>query len=211
MKKLLLPIFDAGHGGVVRNENGQSVYTTAPRKMFKHKDGSIAYEGVINRQIKEAIIKIWAAYDRPYIDVSATNLDLSLENRVLLADGATAQFKGKYNILYLAIHLNGGNGSGFEIFTSIGETKSDKYATIWGKCLIEEFPNVKFRKDQSDGDLDKEVDFYVLRKTDCPSVLGELGFFDNVIDWKLIQSKDFIERVAKATIKFLLRAEKEIE
>ena len=44
------------------------------------------------------------------------------------------------------------------------------------------FPDEKYRLDYSDGDVDKEANFYVLRKTKMPAVLLEMWFFDNYND-----------------------------
>ena len=41
------------------------------------------------------------------------------------------------------------------------------------------FPNRRLRADLRDGDLDKDSNFYVLRKTKMPAVLTENFFMDN--------------------------------
>ena len=40
----------------------------------------------------------------------------------------------------------------------------------------------KVRRDTSDGDIDKEANFYILKKTICPAFLTENGFFDNPVE-----------------------------
>jgi N-acetylmuramoyl-L-alanine amidase len=42
-----------------------------------------------------------------------------------------------------------------------------------------QFPSEKFRTDYSDGDQDKEENFYLLRKTICPAILSENFFHTN--------------------------------
>ena len=92
----------------------------------------------------------------------------------------------KTNCLYVSIHVNASakNGwdkaTGFSIYTSPGETKSDILATdIFDEATKLLKPIGKsLRKDMSDGDPDYEENFYVLRKTLCPAVLTE-NFFQN--------------------------------
>ena len=54
------------------------------------------------------------------------------------------------------------------------------------------------RFDNSDGDPDKEADFYILRNTKCPAVLTENFFMDNPVDCKLMLSDDGRQRIAEA-------------
>jgi N-acetylmuramoyl-L-alanine amidase len=112
----------------------------------------------------------------------------------------------------ISLHANASqnhNGRGFEIFTSKGETLSDQYATMIGNefkadpILADSFA---FRTDYaSDGDLDKEADFYVLRKTVAPAVLVEHGFFDNLEDATLLINKDIINRFANMYLRFAIK------
>jgi N-acetylmuramoyl-L-alanine amidase len=62
---------------------------------------------------------------------------------------------------------------GYSVFTTKGETNSDTVAEIIMKQFAVDFPELKVRADKSDGDLDKEEDFTVILKADCPAVLIE--------------------------------------
>ena len=90
------------------------------------------------------------------------------------------------NTFFLCVHANAGGGSGVEIYTTPGDTESDKIATIFGEAFKNEFPTETLRTDFSDGDLDKEQRFYVLSKTKMPSILTENFFMDNVKDFQAI-------------------------
>lgn len=210
MKPLLI-FTDSGHGGLVAGQDGKLVYTTGMKKRYTHEDSTEALEGVINRQAEQLIINHWDADGRPWVDISSGNLDIPLSTRCNLANDLYNHYRKKYNCLYLSLHSNAGKGTGIEIFTSPGQTKSDKYATIWINALQEEFPEFKFRMDTRDGDKDKEANFYVLRNTNMPAVLGEFLFFDNYLDWQKLQSKDIMARYALATYKFLRIAEEVIQ
>jgi N-acetylmuramoyl-L-alanine amidase len=79
---------------------------------------------------------------------------------------------------FLSIHCNSAKvpASGFEVFTTPGQTRSDAFAT---RAFLEfgaEFPTMAKRVDSTDGDVDKESNFVVLRKTVMPAILFELEF-----------------------------------
>lgn len=170
-KSNYLWLLDAGHGGM---RNGK--YTTAPAKQFIYPDGLAIYEGVINRKITHLVYKQLEAKQIDFALVYDEEEDTPLSQRVTLADNVYRKDK---RAVYLSIHSNAGGGSGFEIFTSKGQTNSDKVANIFCETYKKHFPSFPFRADKADGDADKEEDFYVLRKTDCPALLVENLFFDN--------------------------------
>lgn len=175
MPKLIL--VDSGHGGMI---NGK--YQTAPAKMFVHKDGTTAYEGVINRNIKKNLFAQMDAVGLPYIDICPTDLDTSLNTRCKVIN-TYADAYGVDNCLLISLHSNAGDGNGFEIWTTPGKDKSDGYATLFSNLFEKTFPTIKVRKDVVDGDPDKESLFYILKNTKCPAILPEWLFFDNYEDW----------------------------
>lgn len=170
-KSNYLWILDAGHGGM---KDGK--YMTAPKKMFQFPDRVTIYEGVINRIITALVYKQLQSKTIDFALVYDEVEDTPLTQRVTLADNIYRKDK---RAVYLSIHSNAGGGSGFEIFTSPGQTNSDKIANIFCTTYQKHFPGKPFRADKADGDADKEEDFYVLRKTDCPALLVENLFFDN--------------------------------
>lgn len=108
--------------------------------------------------------------------------DIPLKERVSRAN-TLYQEAGKQAIL-ISVHVNAaGNGStwfsarGWEAWTSIGNTKADDLAS----CLYEAAgaAGFKLRKDETDGDPDKEGHLYILKHTLCPAVLTENLFQDN--------------------------------
>jgi N-acetylmuramoyl-L-alanine amidase len=199
MQKLI--ILDAGHSGMV---NGK--YLTAPSKMFKHTDGTIAYEGVINRQVKDMLKSKLTTSKIDFLDVSFGNEDIPLRERVKNAND-WYHLLDRYDLLYLSIHSNAGHGSGFEVWTSPGQTLSDKYAQICAEEIKSEFKEFPFRANLGDGDLDKEEKFYVLVHTLCPAILVELLFFDNPKDWKYQQTPEYIERITDCLLRFVKKVQ----
>ncbi len=185
-------IIDCGHGGI----NSKGVYTTAPNKMHTFSDGEVIYEGVINRQIGKRVFEFLEelGYCPVYVVHPDDSRDLPLKRRVNYINS----FDPK-NSIGVSFHSNaspGHNARGHEIWTSVGETRSDILATYIGEEIIDEFPEIRFRPDFSDWDLDKESQFYILRKTLCPFVLLELLFFDNKKDAELLKSPNYQKRVA---------------
>ena len=112
---------------------------------------------------------------------------------------------------YLSVHSNAGGGNGFEVFTSPGETKSDKIATIFGKEFQKIFPHKKLRSDYSDGDLDKEAAFTVIKETHMPDVLTERFFMDNEEECKeILLTKKGRDLIADFHVKAIIRAKSEV-
>ncbi|WP_299531833.1 N-acetylmuramoyl-L-alanine amidase [Ulvibacterium sp.] len=190
-------VLDFGHGGI--DKSGK--YTTAPNKMFKFPNGEIAYEGFLNRQIG-GLTEIYLRSNHPNFNIVTTvkaidPRDLSLSYRVKVANQLPP-----LETIFISIHCNASkhhNASGFEIFTTKGVTKSDALATSIGNRIKPFYDklNLKLRFDfDSDGDLDKEVDYYVLRKTKCPAVLLECLFFDFYQDFILLKNPEFQKELA---------------
>ena len=108
--------------------------------------------------------------------------DISLKERC-----SRANKYGANGVILVSIHCNAAGadgkwhaGHGWEAWTSVGKTKADTFAT----CLYEAAGNAgfKLRKDETDGDPDKEGHLYILKHTVCPAVLTENLFQDNKED-----------------------------
>lgn len=198
-------LIDSGHGGMI---NG--IYQTAPRKMYKFPNGEIAYEGVLNRIFKEKLFIRLNSKGIKYVDVCPTEEDIPLLDRTRTVNRYARQY-GKENCLLISLHSNAGKGTGFEIWTSRGKTQSDEYADILGKILIRKFSYIKFRADKTDGDLDKEANFFILRHTICPAILPECLFFDNYSDYLMLKDPLFQDRYVSALMEFIQKVKKRHE
>jgi len=129
---------------------------------------------------------------------------LELSRRVKVVNTIATRHPGQ--TFYISIHVNGAgnsgnwtNARGWSAYTSVGKTKSDTLAEFLYKAAdknLTEYKNSgKFsgsqkpiRTDKSDGDLDLEARYYVLRKTSCPAVLTENMYQDNKDDVKFLMS-----------------------
>jgi N-acetylmuramoyl-L-alanine amidase len=199
----------AGHGGML---NGK--YETAPnyspsdpstwKKMYVHPNGLTLFEGVFNREVKDMLLALLENEGIEFVDIVPEQEDISLGERL---NRLNKLYQNNKNIIWVEIHGNAGKGTGFEVFTTKGKTNSDYVAEMFIDELMKEFPEKRARIDISDGDKDKEANFYLIRKVPCPAILTENFFFDNLKDAELMQSYEGKKRIAFAHF----RAIKEIE
>jgi len=187
------PILDPGHGGM-----NQNAYTTGNKKRYKFTDGYEVFEGVINRLITLKLMDLLRAHGVAFYDTMQTdfNTDVPLSKRVAKSDQIYAQNKGAY---LLSIHSNsvsksiagpGSKAVGDEIYTSKGITRSDYLVPCFYDAYRKAFPSRVFRVNAPGKlNVDKEADFYVLKRTKCPALLVENGFFDNREEAEFLMSK----------------------
>lgn len=165
----MLILLDAGHGGIINGE-----YQTAGKRSPVWSDGSQLFEGEFNRWIVNKIAERLSIRNIPYVLISPEQRDVSLKTRVERANKYAGQ-----PCVFISVHANAGGGKGFEVFSSEGTTLSDRLAHYCGEEFQKEFPDRRLRADLSDGDYDKDKNFYVLANTLMPAVLTENFFMDN--------------------------------
>ena len=192
-------LVDAGHGGMY---NGH--YTTAPQKMYRYPDGLVIYEGLINRAIAFRLCAKLTNAHLPFEQINDNEQDTPLDVRVGRANEA---YDKDSSAVFLSIHSNLGGQAGFEIFTSKGETKSDKIAQVFCDTYQQSFPNMKFRSDTLDGDEDKESNFYVLHRTKSPALLVENLFIDNRFEAEFLLSESGQEQIAECLLQSIKKVE----
>ena len=189
-----------GHGGMIEGN-----YVTAPKKMFDFGDGFVFYEGVFNRLVVDNLCEKLAENNIDFTKLVPEQKDIPLSVRVKRADDLHA-IHG--NCVFIDIHANAGGGKGYEIYTSVGQTLSDRMAEHMFDAFEKVYPEDSVgRKDMSDGDKDKEANFYVLRKTDCPAMLTECGFMDNRKEAEWMMSDEGVETIAEAHLEGIKRIE----
>jgi len=178
-------------------DNGHGVNTPGKRSP-KWKDGSQLFEFEFNRDIVKRIAKGLDSLAIPHKILVPEEIDISLGERVRRANAIK-------NSILISVHANAGGGTGFEIFTSPGKTQSDSIATVFCQECEKAFPEFKMRFDKSDGDPDKEADFYVLTKTKGPAILTENLFMDNETDCRFLMSEQGRQRIADYHIRAIKR------
>ena len=147
------------------------------------------------------------------VNLVDTQEDISLSKRTDKANDIhrkRADKDGKS--IYVSIHANGfdqESANGWSVYTSEGETKSDKVASVLAAKAELEFPNEKMRKDTKDGDADKESNFWVLRKTVMPAILSENFFMTNYSNChNYLLSEEGRDRIAKIHFEMIKEIEK---
>lgn len=187
-------ILDNGHG---KNTHG--------KRSPVWSDGSQLFEWEFNRDIVRRIAyTLEQRGDIKYHILVPEENDVSLSERV---ERANTLYKENYNCVLLSIHANAGGGKGWEVWTSKGYSSSDRLATVFYNEAEKEFPGMVMRKDTSDGDVDKEANFTILKRTYCPAILTENFFYDNEEECKLLMDNDFRQRVANLHIMGILKIE----
>ncbi len=193
-------ILDNGHGGII-----DGVYQTAGKRSPIWDDGTQLFEGEFNRAIVKRIADYCEKNKIDYINLVDTNEDVPLSTRVKMANEVYRE--SEKPCIYLSIHANGfsdESANGWEVYTSEGETKSDKIATVLFKEAEREFPNYTMRKDTySDGDVDKEANFYVLIHTAMPAILSENFFLTIERDFYFLICESGIDCVANLRIEMI--------
>lgn len=178
VSKLIRVTVDPGHGGADSGAVGEF-----QGRLFTEKDIVLRVANNLVRRLRD---------DRRF-EIFMTRTD---DTFVPLLDRA-----GKANVAgadLISIHANAGGGTGFECFTSPGQTQSDQWAE---KCLAAYaamFPGFTGRYDTQDGDKDKEAKFTVLAKTLNRAILFELGFMDRPSDLEMMIDQTFAGRAAEA-------------
>ena len=184
-------LIDAGHG------------IDTPGKLSP--DG-LFWEYLWNRQIADLVLtRLRASGMDADLVVTETN-DISLRTRAMRVNRVCDRL-GAANVILVSIHANAaGNGmfwstaTGWECHTSPGKTRSDDLAEAFYYSFSRAFPDKRMRRDFSDGDSDKESNFYILTKTRCPAVLLENFFYDNREEcaWLLLEGTKV--RIADAIV-----------
>lgn len=158
-------------------------------------DGSRLYEYEFNRDETARIAYHCKMNGIRFIILVPEMRDISLEERVRRANAIYDSIAEE--CFLLSIHANAGMGTGFEVWTSKGKTKSDEYASIFMEEAERELKEFKMRKDYTDGDSDKEEQFYILRHTKCPAIITENLFMDTERDCRFLMSEEGRERIAE--------------
>ena len=170
-----------------------------------------AYSRKVCKAVQEELLSRGVDCVIDYLDDDMPGLTSSQElvKRVQIVN----EIAKKTDSLYVSIHVNasakGGwdKATGFSIYTSPGETKSDALATDIFDAASELLKPIgkKFRKDISDGDPDFEENFYVLRKTICPAVLTENFFQNTKSDVEWLESEEGFEAIVSYHVNGILK------
>ena len=186
-----LVILDAGHG-----------IDTPGKRSPVWSNGTQLFEWKFNRNIVDYIIGYLEVANISYVKLIEESQDISLKERVDRINTIYKENKDKYKVYLISIHGNAADNAptanGIEVFTSIGETKSDTIAEV----VYEKLKNLgwKMRPNRSNKG-GKEENFYILKNSHCPAVLTENGFYTNEEECKKMLEFYWQKQIALAHYK----------
>lgn len=148
-----------------------------------------------------------------FIDIEDDDLDLTQSQELCLRCKVVNDLQKVYkNCIYISIHVNAAgndgkwhNATGWEAYTSIGVTSADRLVKYLYDAAESNLTGKKIRKDFSDGDPDKEYNFYVLKHTLCPAVLTENFFMDNKEDVEFLESPLGFHQIVRTHIEGIIK------
>lgn len=191
-------LLDYGHGGMI-----DGVYQTPGGKQYHHTDVTPTlslYEGVSNRMTAielarlalAAGVRVWDCVADRWLESPLGCWRCDLEQRDVSLSARVASANKHSGGLLISCHSNAiGNSirgpslsaDGVDIYTSRGNTRADAVADTLFRSFGDNLAGLRLRAGEfSDGDSDHEADFYLLRRSTMPAVLGEVGFFTNLGD-----------------------------
>lgn len=203
LKSHIKILIDNGHG--INTKGKRSPYSCTgvePKIEF--------FEYKWCREIAKSIMEKLINLDYDVELIVTEEKDISLSERVKRVNKYCEEL-GNDNVLLVSIHSNAcGNGKkwenarGWEAYTSIGNTNSDYLGSFFYSNAEIIFKDMKIRYEWSDGDADKEVNFYILKYTKCPAILTENFFYDNIDDVKFILSEDGKNKIIDLHVKSII-------
>lgn len=188
-KPLFKIALGAGHG-----------LTTAGKRCDKTLDPKETPEWWLNDRIcdmVESYLKDYEGYEILRLDDSDDGADdIALATRVSHANAWKAD-------VYVSVHHNAGanrtNAGGICAFSYPNSTKGAQWRDAFYEALID---HAGLKGNRAQPKL--TADFYVLKHTNMPAVLLELGFMDSKVDVPIILTDKFAKQCAQAIVEVLV-------
>lgn len=147
-----------------------------------------------------------------FIDIEDDDLQVNQSQELCLRCKVVNDLQKVYkNCIYVSIHVNAAgndgkwhNATGWEAYTSVGVTSADRLAECLYKSAKKNLIGKKLRVDKTDGDQDKEYNFYVLKHTLCPAVLTENFFQDSKSDVQYLTSDEGFHQIVRTHVEGIL-------
>ena len=173
---------DAGHGG-------DDVGAILDKRY--EKDDTLEVAKLVKKYLKKKNIKVVMTRDK--------DKAVSLEERCNIANRKKAD-------LFVSIHRNSAKtGNGIEVWCNSGKREED---TKLANTMIEKLQNTEIQKNRGVkyGTINGEnTDYYVLKYTNMPSCLIELGFITNERDNELLDryQSEYAKAIADGIVEIM--------
>ena len=172
---------------------------TPERRCLKSLDPNETQEWTLNNRIANYIKEYLKEYDCETVRVDdiTGQTEVSLQQRVNKANNLKAT-------AYISIHHNigikGGPGGGIIIFKSpsSSDINADLQKTVY-KYTTSLTGLVGNRAEPL-----QDYEYYVLKNTEMPAILGEFGFMDSATDVPIILSEEYAQGIAKGIVNALV-------
>lgn len=206
----MIILIDNGHGSNVQGKQSPLLEGTGLDVWDIFTEKGRFKEWKYTRVVAEDVVSKLKGlgYDARLVVTEKT--DVSLSERVRRINTICNKY-GASNVILISIHANAVgdssqwmNGKGWEAYTTKGKTKSDMLAEFLYKRAEKNLEGRKIRRDTTDGDSDKEADFYIIKKAKCPAVLTENFFYDNKDDLKYLTSDEGLNAVERLHVEGIL-------
>lgn len=184
----MLICIDAGH------------YLGTPgKRCLRTIDPGETREWVLNNRVANKVQQRLTAYDctTMRVDDPTGQREITLFDRVLIANQAGAD-------VYLSIHhnagINGGSGGGIVVYvcTGVGEDTTSLQRAVYEHTVAT--TGLRGNRSNPLG----VADFYVLKYTTMPAVLGEFGFMDSTTDTPIILTEKYADQLADGIVAALV-------
>lgn len=184
----MLIAIDAGH------------YLGTPgKRCLRTIDPGETREWVLNSRVADKVQAQLTAYDcqTMRVDDPTGRTEIDLFDRVLAANLAGAD-------VYLSIHHNagikGGSGGGIVVYVcpGVGEDTTSLQRAVYEHTVAS--TGLRGNRSNPLG----VADFYVLKYTTMPAVLGEFGFMDSTTDTPIILTEKYADQLADGIVSALV-------
>ena len=209
-------LIDPGHGG---KDSGASMTHKIGGKNLTHKEKDINL--TVSKMLAD---RLKSAYpEKQIIMTRSTDVFLSLQQRTDIANSMNAKLKEREAVLYVSIHVNSSldkKARGYEVwYLSPGyrrtvldsgkKAEDPKLFNILNSMMEEEYTTesiliAKFIMDGLGAQIGslsiprgiKAEEWFVVRNSNMPSVLVEVGFVSNAEEAKLLNDKTYLQKTA---------------
>lgn len=212
MEKSKLYVFlDNGHGNNTAGKRSPKF----PADMVEKFGKTIFYEYEYTREIVSKISEELGKLGIKVFIVTPELRDVALSTRVSRINKKYTEVKKLgYKAILISVHVDAAgigknwlNATGWSCYTTRGQNNSDKLSEclyLAGHEVLDPLKK-KLRTDKTDGDEDKEADFYIIKKSNLPCVLTENFFQDCKSDVAFLLSKEGKKAVVDIHVKGILK------